>query len=155
MVPSQFVLHSSLPLLSSGKVNRRLLAEQGVSEPLPTGRFVKPRDAIEAKLVGIWESILDTHPLSVTDNFFDLGGHSLNAVRLFVMIEQKFGIRLNLSTLLTAPTVEELAACLRHLEASDSSSQTAVSAEQSAAVGGGSAKSDTSSVPNLPQRAIR
>jgi aspartate racemase len=155
MVPSQFVLHSSLPLLSSGKVNRRLLAEQGVSEPLPTGRFVKPRDAIEAKLVGIWESILDTHPLSVTDNFFDLGGHSLNAVRLFVMIEQRFGIRLNLSTLLTAPTVEELAACLRHLEASDSSSQTAVSAEQSAAVGGGSAKSDTSSVPNLPQRAIR
>jgi amino acid adenylation domain-containing protein len=155
MVPSQFVLHSSLPLLSSGKVNRRLLAEQGAGEPVPARRFLKPRDSIEARLVGIWESILDTRPVSVTDNFFDLGGHSLKAVRLFVMIEQAFGIRLDLSTLLTAPTVEELARCLRKPQASDSSSLSDVSAEEPAALTGGCGRSDTSSVNHLPQRTTR
>jgi len=69
--------------------------------------------------VKIWESILETRPISIKHNFFELGGNSLTAVRLFAVVEHSFGKKLHLSTLLDWPTVEQLAVCLRNGEASN------------------------------------
>jgi thioesterase domain-containing protein/acyl carrier protein len=64
--------------------------------------------AVQGKLVDIWEITLAQRSVSVTDNYFQLGGTSLQAVRLFGQIEEAFGMSLPLSTLLHAPTIAEL-----------------------------------------------
>jgi acyl carrier protein len=68
-----------------------------------------PRDAIELQLLGVWETVLDVHPLGIHDNFFELGGHSLLAVKLMSHIQQQLGVRLPVSALFQSPTIATLA----------------------------------------------
>jgi thioesterase domain-containing protein/acyl carrier protein len=77
--------------------------------------FVPPRDTIELTLAGIWERLLEFQPrsISITDNFFDLGGHSLIAVRMLAEIEQVFNRDISIRTLLENPTIERLAQLIR------------------------------------------
>jgi amino acid adenylation domain-containing protein len=111
MVPSTFVFLDELPLTASGKVDRRALPEPA---PVQTGKeLVSPRDALETQLVAIWEKVLRVQPIGVTDDFFELGGYSLLAMRIFSKIERMLGKRLPLATLFQAPTVEALAAAVR------------------------------------------
>lgn len=74
-----------------------------------THEVVPPRDQLERQLVNIWEEILDVRPIGIKDNFFDLGGSSWLAVRLFAKIQEISGTNLSLSTLLQAATIEDLA----------------------------------------------
>jgi thioesterase domain-containing protein/acyl carrier protein len=80
---------------------------EAASEPVP------PRDMLEQHLVKIWENVLHVRRVGLDDNFFDLGGHSLGAVRLFSEIRKQMGRNLPLATLLQAPTVRQLAEILR------------------------------------------
>ncbi|NJL53418.1 MAG: hypothetical protein HC930_16880 [Hydrococcus sp. SU_1_0] len=64
-------------------------------------------DEVEQQLAQIWENIFNIHSIGVRDNFFDIGGYSLLAVRLFAEIERTFGKNLPLSVLLEAPTIRE------------------------------------------------
>jgi len=52
--------------------------------------FLAPRDSVELKLVSIWEDVFKTYPIGVEDNFFDLGGHSILAVKLMARINKEF-----------------------------------------------------------------
>jgi thioesterase domain-containing protein len=72
-----------------------------------------PRDALESKLVMIWQKVLGAPSLGISDNFFDLGGHSLTALRLFAEVRKLTGKHLPLATLFQAPTVSQLANMLR------------------------------------------
>ncbi len=78
--------------------------------------YVAPRNKTEEILAGIWQELLKLSKVSVKDSFFDLGGQSLLAVRLFNRIEQEFGRRFPLAMLFRAPTIEQLA---RKLTADD------------------------------------
>jgi thioesterase domain-containing protein len=80
---------------------------------IPEREVAAPRDELESQLIQIWERVLGINPIGIGDNFFDLGGSSWLAVRLFAEIESVTGIPLPLSTLLEAATVEELAESLR------------------------------------------
>ncbi|NEO18051.1 alpha/beta fold hydrolase [Moorena sp. SIO4A5] len=75
--------------------------------------FVAPRNDLERQLTKIWENVLGIKSISVTDNFYDLGGDSLLAVRLFAEIEKIFHKKLPLASLLMAPTVAQLVNQLR------------------------------------------
>jgi thioesterase domain-containing protein/acyl carrier protein len=110
MVPSAFVLLAALPLNPNGKVDRRALPAPGAAE---RPDFVAPRDLLELQVAALWEEVLRTRPVGVTQSFFDLGGHSLLAVSLMLQIERRLGRKLPLSTLFTHPTVEALASLLR------------------------------------------
>jgi thioesterase domain-containing protein/acyl carrier protein len=79
----------------------------------PAEPLVSPRDVLEQQLVKVWENVLRVHPVGMNDNFFDLGGHSLVAVRLFSEIRKQTGRHLPLATLFQAPTVKQLAEILR------------------------------------------
>jgi thioesterase domain-containing protein/malonyl CoA-acyl carrier protein transacylase/acyl carrier protein len=72
-----------------------------------------PRDEIEQRLAGLWGELLGVERIGLQDGFFDLGGHSLIAVRLFARIRKMWGVDLPLATLFTAPTLEALAAEVR------------------------------------------
>ena len=109
MLPSAFVKMVELPLTQNGKVDRKALPAPTASDFESGGDYVAARNAIERKLVRLWEEVLGVNPISVTANFFDLGGHSIIAARLFTKILRTFGKELPLSTLFRSPTVEQLA----------------------------------------------
>jgi aspartate racemase len=116
MVPSIFVMLDALPLTPNGKVDRPALPAPDQERPDLERAFVAPRDTVELQLTQMWTEILGIHPIGVTDNFFDLGGHSLNAMRLFTQIKKIFGFDLPLATLFQAPTVEQQANILQQSE---------------------------------------
>jgi thioesterase domain-containing protein/aryl carrier-like protein len=72
-----------------------------------------PRDAIERNLAGIWKEMLGVQQVSIDDDFFELGGQSLIAMRLFNRIRKEHGVELPLSVLFQAPTIAATAALLR------------------------------------------
>jgi amino acid adenylation domain-containing protein/FkbM family methyltransferase len=113
MVPSVFVLMEHLPLTTSGKVDRKALPAPDGARPDAAGTLVRAGNTLELQLVMLWENILGLSPISVTDNFFDLGGHSLMAVRLMSQIHKLFGKELPLSTLFREPTIRGLAELIR------------------------------------------
>jgi pristinamycin I synthase-3/4 len=109
MVPSAIVALERFPLAPGGKVDRKALP---APEYESRGRRA-PRDAVELRLVRIWEESLGIRPIGVTANFFDLGGNSMLAVRLMALIQRDFKRTLPLSTLFAGPTVQELACILK------------------------------------------
>jgi amino acid adenylation domain-containing protein len=116
MIPSAFVRLDTIPLTANGKVDRRALPQPGDKRPALGAPYAGPRNEIEHSLVRIWEEVLDVHPVGRKDEFFDLGGDSLIAARLFVEIEKAFGKLFPPTTLHWAGTVEQLAAILQQTE---------------------------------------
>ena len=92
------------------------------SQPLKTAPSQKskqpvaaPADDIEEILTRIWERLLGIQNISIHDNFFDIGGHSLMAVNMFAEIQKYIGsLELPLAILLEAPTIASLAHKIRH-----------------------------------------
>lgn len=112
MIPSDFIFMDELPTAMSGKVDFGALPIPDASRPKLDSPLVEPRTPVEKRLADKWAEILGVSPVGLRDTFFDLGGHSLNAVRLFAHIEKQYGVKLPLSTLFQAPTIEKLAALL-------------------------------------------
>lgn len=112
MVPSTFVILEKLPLTSNGKVDRGALPAPETSSFIPQD-FMPPRNTIEMELARIWSNILDIYPVGVKDDFFDVGGHSLLAVRLVGEIQQQLGKNLPITTLVQNATIEQLASLLQ------------------------------------------
>jgi amino acid adenylation domain-containing protein len=116
MVPAAFVFLERIPVTPSGKLNRRALpAPEFVRS---TAAQVLPRDVLELRLALIWQDLLAISPIGVTDNFFEIGGHSLLAVRLQTQIQQQLGQHLPLAIFFQNPTIGQLAARLRQPGAS-------------------------------------
>ena len=109
MVPSAFVAVAELPLTPNGKVDRDALADPEWGNVTVRDEFVEPRTDTERALAAIWCEILGLERVGVSDDFFDVGGHSLMAVRLFTAIERKLGARLPLSSVFETSTIEGLA----------------------------------------------
>ena len=80
----------------------------------PARQYVAPRNDHEVKLAEIWKNILRVSSVGVYDNFFELGGHSLLAAQLVSEVKAQFGITIDLSLLMVAPTIAQLAEELRH-----------------------------------------
>ncbi|GHO97352.1 hypothetical protein KSF_074000 [Reticulibacter mediterranei] len=113
MVPSAFLLLETLPLTPNGKVNRRALPAPELGSTSAES-YVPPRLPAEQQLVQIWEELLTARPIGIRDDFFELGGDSLLAVRLFDRIVQICGKKLPLSTLFAGTTIEHLAQAITH-----------------------------------------
>jgi amino acid adenylation domain-containing protein len=114
MVPTVFVTLSSFPLTINGKVDRKALPPP---KPVRAGgarEIIGATTEMQHRLVRIWEDLLQVHPISIRDNFFTMGGHSLLAIRMLSMVEQLCGQRLPMSTLFEEATIEHLAEVLAH-----------------------------------------
>ena len=116
MVPASYVLVEKMPLLPSGKVNRRALEETagvGLSEQ----GLVKARTEVERKLAEIWMELLKTKEVGVDQNFFELGGHSLLVLQVMARIRRMFEVELAVRTMFEEPTIAGLAKEIEKAEA--------------------------------------
>jgi fatty-acyl-CoA synthase len=127
IAPSRVLLlpARSVPKTTSGKLQRqkaKQMLEQGafteleepVAEPesAPSAQRA-PSDPLEHQLLGMWRSVLEVEEIDTSDDFFLLGGSSVQAASILSMIEERYGRDLPLSVILKAPTVKKLAAVVR------------------------------------------
>jgi amino acid adenylation domain-containing protein len=115
MVPTVFVRVDLLPLTPNGKVDRRALPPPNQTNTLRDTPFVAARTLVEARVARIVAPVLGLDEVSVNDNFFLLGGHSLLGTQLIARLSAAFGIELSLRNLFEAPTVAQLAAEVEHV----------------------------------------
>jgi tyrocidine synthetase-3 len=113
MIPEYFTALESMPLNKNGKVDRKSLPKPDFTKQ-KTALFVDPNTTIEKRLRDCFATILnmESEKISIIESFFDLGGHSLKALRLAGLIEQEFKVRLNISKIFLKPTVKALAAMI-------------------------------------------
>ena len=110
MIPNAFVAMDFLPLTPNGKIDRlRLRSPANLTSNSIDKSFIAPRTPTESTLAKIWVKILNAERVGIGDNFFDLGGDSLLAIRLINEINQQFERELPLSALFLNPTIEGLA----------------------------------------------
>ncbi len=112
MVPSFFVMLDSLPMTTSGKVDRKALPEPGLERTDLEEQFVAPRNELEKQLVRVWEKVLGIEQVGIRDNFFDLGGHSLLTVKLIAEVKKATGKDLTVIAVFKAPTIEQMAGAI-------------------------------------------
>ena len=112
MVPAAFVVLDALPVNINNKLDRAALPAPTAADLARLRSLDPPRDERERNLVAIWERVLNIRPIGIRDSFFEIGGDSLQSVTLMVEIEKAFGVALPLSTVLTDPTIEGVAALL-------------------------------------------
>jgi amino acid adenylation domain-containing protein len=123
MVPASFVQVAELPLLPSGKVNRRaLVTVQGVS--LAEQGTVAPRTEVEKKLAEMWAEVLKVKEVGVDQNFFELGGHSLLVLQVMARIRREFDVELGVRTMFEEPTIAGLGIEVEKARATGIKSQT-------------------------------
>ncbi|MFC1851966.1 amino acid adenylation domain-containing protein [candidate division CSSED10-310 bacterium] len=113
MIPSFFFYLDTFPLTAHGKIDIRALPEPDYDNATRKRVFVQPRDQVEKKLAQIWCNLLHIEAVSLEDNFFERGGYSLLAIKLFSQIEKYFGKKLQVSVLFQAPTVRKIAALIK------------------------------------------
>ena len=112
MVPAFLIPLDKLPTTSSGKLNRRALP------PPATSHFTSPKHRPssgtpeEQAMAKLWIEVLGNRRVGLNDNFFDLGGHSLQAVQLVSQINQHFGRTISTKTIFLHPSIRELTAAL-------------------------------------------
>ncbi|HKH21932.1 MAG TPA: thioesterase domain-containing protein, partial [Gammaproteobacteria bacterium] len=111
MIPSNIVVLDAMPLSPQGKVNLRALPDPS-TELMPRDSLEMPRTLLQARLVEIWEEVLKTSPIGITDDFFQIGGHSLLAVRMMTIIRDRLKRTIPLASLIRNPTIASLAKAL-------------------------------------------
>jgi amino acid adenylation domain-containing protein len=109
MIPSHFVPLEAMPLASSGKVDRTRLPLPDAARALASGAYAAPSGAVEIALAEIWQEVLGVPRVGAHDDFFDLGGHSLPAIRIVSRINDAFEIDIPLDTFFANTTVARLA----------------------------------------------
>jgi len=112
MIPTQFVFLEALPLTPNGKVDRKALPAPSNENTEGNESFVAPRTEIEKKLAAIWTSLMKIESIGIHDDVFELGAHSLTAVRAVTQIREAFGVGIPFASLFEAPTIASMAKIL-------------------------------------------
>ena len=115
MIPSVLVRIPELPMNANGKVDRAALPAPDASNLIKDQEVVAPSNEVERRLVAILVDLLGLESVSMTDNFFLLGGHSLLGAQLIAKVHQRFGVKLTLRNLFSNPTIAGMAAEISRL----------------------------------------
>ncbi len=112
MMPAIWIHIENVPLTANGKVNKRVLPEPELAD-MSKNAYVAPADLLEEKIATIWEELLGVQPVGVTDNFFDLGGHSLLVARVIAAMRSRLKVEVSIKDLFVYTTIRSLASYLR------------------------------------------
>jgi amino acid adenylation domain-containing protein len=113
MIPSSFVWLDALPLTANGKVNRNALPAPWMEREAV--ELALPTSPVERTVAELWGEVLNTDRVSLTDDFFASGGHSLTGMRLVARLSEEFDLDLPFQLLFESLTVEKLASAIDRL----------------------------------------
>ena len=116
MIPAVFVMLKSMPLTPNGKLDRRALPAPAKDMLRSKHDYVAPRTTTESLLAQIWSEILGLDRVGVEDNFFTLGGHSLQATRVVARMRDALKMDVPLPLLFQATTIAKLAEVVEQLK---------------------------------------
>ncbi len=120
MIPSAFMPLDALPMTPSGKVDRNALPPLELKAPDQSEEFVAPRNPLEETLARAWSEVLGIDRVGVHDDFFDLGGHSLQTVQLVARLSTLLDRPVSVKTVFQASTVAAMAEALERASADPS-----------------------------------
>jgi acyl carrier protein len=110
MIPAHFTRADKIPLTANGKIDKKaLFAGDGAGNIGIGTEYAAPTNEAEEKLANLWAEILVKERVGIHDNFFDLGGHSLTAMRLASVINQTFNVKVPLIAFFQVSTVKGIA----------------------------------------------
>jgi amino acid adenylation domain-containing protein len=130
MLPAAFLFLSSLPLTPNGKVDRKSLPAPDATRPELESAFVAPRTPLEEQLAAIWSSVLGLDKVGVHDNFFDLGGASIQSLEIIAKAGEA-GISLTLEMLFEFQTIAELASAIERKQSTDMTADSTAASDAS------------------------
>ena len=107
MIPAVFVALQTMPINTSGKIDRNALPEPDFT--VDEKHYEAPGNETEKELCAIWEEVLNVSKIGVTTDFFYMGGNSLTVVQLALKINSKFETNISPEALFTAKTIKEQA----------------------------------------------
>ena len=119
MIPSQFISMAQFPLNTNGKIDRKNLPVPAPSRSVLDIAFAPPLTPFERIIVAIWADILSLDAIGIHDPFLDLGGNSLQAMRIAARVAEEFGVEIPLAELFAASTVAEMALAITAALASE------------------------------------
>jgi len=106
MIPASYVHLEQIPLTANGKIDFKLLPEINRTSQR---EIVEPSNEIEEFLLPIWKKVMEIEDISITDDFFELGGTSLDAIRIVSRIEKAINYELSVNNIFKLPTIREIA----------------------------------------------
>ncbi|MDQ1355211.1 MAG: Amino acid adenylation protein [Acidobacteriota bacterium] len=109
MIPGLFFSLTEFPLTTTGKIDRKPLAQQDISHLLPRGELEAPTNETEIQLLKLWKEVLKQDVVGVNENFFVLGGNSIKAILLVSRISKELGVKISLVEIFKHSTIKELA----------------------------------------------
>jgi len=107
MLPAFYVSLPALPMTPNGKIDRKQLPMPELADD--QREVLAPRNDIEQQLLVLWQNILKQQHISIDDDFYDIGGHSLLAVQLLANINQQFSLTLDNQFTLSHTTIIDMA----------------------------------------------
>ncbi|MGB5926617.1 MAG: amino acid adenylation domain-containing protein, partial [Cyclobacteriaceae bacterium] len=119
MIPRHFVALDNMPLSANGKINRFALPENIGEDQAKSHEPVAPANETETQLLSLWQQVLNKSGFGVTESFTSLGGHSLKASELIFRIQKEMGVKLEMKSLFTSPTIQAQAALIESTEYSE------------------------------------
>jgi polyketide synthase PksN len=121
MVPNYFVQLDKIPLTPNGKVSREELPPPKRAQAQRSTTFIAPQTGAEKIIAGTWKEVLQMDKIGINDNFFDLGGNSLNIIEVNTKLQDNMGKDIPIVTLFTYSTIRSLALHLDQNEKSGDS----------------------------------
>jgi len=112
MIPSFIVEIEVVPMTSNGKVDKNALLNIAIDK-VKVAEHIAPENLIEEELVRIWKEVLKLESLGVTDNFFKLGGHSLNAIIALHKTNEHFDCNLSIKYFYETQTIRKLSELIK------------------------------------------
>lgn len=113
MIPNFITELEKLPLNSNGKVDRKQLPKFDFAT-IHNRTLIEPSSDLERQLLGLWQAVLNQEAISVDDDFYDIGGHSLLAMKLIGKINENFDLNLNNQFIFSNTTIEAMASAISH-----------------------------------------
>ena len=112
MLPAAFLAVTAFPLTPNGKIDTQALPLPDNSRREDSVRYESPRTELERTIVDVWKQVLQVTTLSIHDNVFDLGAHSLHIVQVHQRLKGQFGGELAVVELFRHPTIASLSQLL-------------------------------------------
>jgi amino acid adenylation domain-containing protein len=105
MLPSAYIWLNELPKTTSGKVDRKALPQPSLQRPELSTLYKAPSTATEKNIAAVWMNLLQLDKIGLDDNFFQLGGNSLLALKTIAELKQQYNYGIAITKLYQYPTV--------------------------------------------------